>query len=176
MAEKRMFAKTITESDAFLELSPVAQMLYIHLNMNADDWGVVNSSRKVLRISGATEEDMQALIDAKFVIPFPGVVVIKHWFLHNYIPKDRRTPSKYGEILDQLRLADNKAYTLGEGDCIQSVYSMYAEEHTQIRIDKNRLEKRKYSDPLPVYDDSKNPSLDQERLASLLERRNNERS
>ena len=42
MAERRMFTKKITDSDAFIELSSSAQALYFHLNQGADDDGFNN--------------------------------------------------------------------------------------------------------------------------------------
>lgn len=45
MAERRMFSKTIINSDLFLDLPSSAQNLYFHLSLNADDEGFVNSPK-----------------------------------------------------------------------------------------------------------------------------------
>ena len=89
MAERRMFAKTIIDSDAFLDMPISARLLYYDLSMRADDDGFVNSPKKIMRIVGASEDDLKVLITKKFIIPFDsGIVVIKHWKIHNYIAKD----------------------------------------------------------------------------------------
>ena len=49
MAERRMFAKTIIDSDAFLDMPLSTQALYFHLAMRADDEGFVNNPKKIQR-------------------------------------------------------------------------------------------------------------------------------
>ena len=89
MAERRMFAKTIIDSDSFLDMPVSARLLYYDLGMRADDDGFVNSPKKIMKMIGATQDDLSILILKKFIIPFEsGVVVIKHWKIHNYIRKD----------------------------------------------------------------------------------------
>lgn len=113
MAERRMFAKTITESDAFTEMSVDAQLVYFHLGMIADDDGVVNAPRKIAREIGASADALKELIANRFIIQFDsGVVVIKHWRINNYIQKDRYKPSKYAEELDRLYVKDNGTYSV----------------------------------------------------------------
>ena len=90
MAERRMFSKTVIDSDAFLDLPPAAQALYFHLAMQADDDGFINSSRRIQRMIGAAEQDLSLLVDAGFLLRFDtGAVVVRHWKLHNYIRPDR---------------------------------------------------------------------------------------
>ena len=101
MADRRMFAMTIMDSDAFLDLPLSSQALYVHLCMRADDDGFLNNAKKIQRMVGADEADFQELLEKRFIIAFPsGVVVIKHWRMHNYIKKTatRRlsTPRKKG--------------------------------------------------------------------------------
>lgn len=113
MAERRMFTKKITESDAFLEMPCSSQMLYFHLSMNADDDGFVNNPRKIQRMCGATNDDFKLLVAKKFIILFEsGVIVIKHWRMHNYIRSDRYNPTNYTDEKNSLKLKENKAYTL----------------------------------------------------------------
>lgn len=96
MAERRMFAKTIIDSDAFLDMPMSARLLYYDLGMRADDDGFVNSPKKIMKIIGATNDDMNILIMRKFVIPFDtGIVVIKHWRINNYLRSDRYNPTPY---------------------------------------------------------------------------------
>ena len=116
MAERRMFAKTIIDSDAFLDMPLSSQSLYFHLSMRADDEGFINNPKKIQRMIGASDDDAKMLIAKKFIIPFEsGVVVIKHWKIHNYIRADRLVPTKYADERDCLAVKDNGAYTLVDG-------------------------------------------------------------
>ena len=95
MAERRMFAKTIIDSDAFLEMPQSSQNLYFHLAMRADDDGFINNPKSIMRLIGCKDDDANILIAKKFLIPFEsGVVVIKHWKIHNYIRRDTYTETK----------------------------------------------------------------------------------
>lgn len=112
MAERRMFAKTIVLSDAFLDMPLGARCLYMTMSMLADDDGFVNSPKSIIRQVGATEDDLKVLIAKKFIIPFDnGVIVIKHWRINNYLRNDRYQPTAYIEQKNQLELDDNNAYT-----------------------------------------------------------------
>lgn len=134
MAERRMFAKTIIDSDAFLDMPLSAQALYFHLSMRADDDGFINNPKKIQRAIGASDDDCKLLILKKFIIAFEsGVIVIKHWKIHNYIQKDRYKPTIYQEEKNELVVKENKAYT----ECIQNAYS----SDTQVRLGKDRLGK-----------------------------------
>lgn len=126
MAERRMFAKKITESDVFLDMPSSTQMLYFHLSMNADDDGFVNNPKKIQRMCGASDDDFKLLIAKSFVILFEsGIIVIKHWKMHNYIQSDRYRPTDYVDEKSMLGIKKNKAYTLDESKmytkCIQDV-------------------------------------------------------
>lgn len=114
MADKRCFNKKITESDAFLEMPTSTQALYFHLNMNAcDDDGFVNAPKTVMRKVGASEDDLRLLILKNFVIAFDtGVIVIKHWRMHNTLKNDRYHPTDYREEFEQLGIKYNGVYTL----------------------------------------------------------------
>ena len=139
MAERRMFAKAIIDSDAFIDMPVTARLLYYDLGMRADDDGFVNSPKKIMRMVGASQDDLAILISKKFIIPFEtGVVVIKHWRIHNYIQKDRYKPTKYEEEMEQLTVKENGAYTL-DTECIQTVSKM----DTQVRLGKDSLGKDK---------------------------------
>ena len=144
MAERRMFAKTIIDSDAFLDMPSSAQALYFHLAMRADDDGFINNPKKIQRVVGASEDDIKLLILKKFIIPFEsGVVVIKHWKIHNYIRNDRYKETMYQEEKALLTLKDNKAYTLG----IPDGYHL----DTQDRLGKDRLELGKDKEKRETY-------------------------
>ena len=112
MANKRMFKKEIVESDPFVLMPISAQALYFHLCMNADDDGILNSPVKIQRAVGASEADLQTLIDKRFILSFDnGVVVIKHWLMQNTIRKDRYTPTQFQDVLSRLTIKENMAYT-----------------------------------------------------------------
>lgn len=133
MAERRMFAKAIVLSDAFLDMPMSARCLYFTLSMFADDDGFVGSPKAVMRQCGASQDDMTMLLQKRFLLGFEsGVIVIKHWRINNYIQKDRYKPSVYKEEQKLLYIDDNGAYTDHQKDgakpmytdCIQDVYSL----------------------------------------------------
>ena len=128
MAERRMFAKTIIDSDAFLDMPNDAQNLYFHLAMRADDDGFVNSPKKIQKIIGASDDAVKILLAKKFILAFDsGVIVIKHWRMHNYIQNDRYKETNYKEEKATLILDKNKAYS----QCIQDV----SKTETQVRLE-----------------------------------------
>ena len=132
MAERRMFAKTIVTSDAFLDMPLSSRCLYFTLAMFADDDGFVNNPKSIMRQVGASMDDLNILIAKRFILTFDsGVIVIKHWKIHNYIAKDRYKETKYLEEKSQLSIDSNGAYT----ECIQDVYKL----ETQDRLGKERL-------------------------------------
>ena len=142
MADRRMFSKTIIDSDTFLDMPLSAQALYFHLSMRADDDGFVNNPKKIQRMIGASDDDCRLLIMKQLIITFDsGVIVIKHWRLHNYIQKDRYKPTLYQNEKSTLELDESKVYT----KCIQDVSNM----DTQVRLGKVRLGKVKESEDKP---------------------------
>lgn len=142
MAERRMFAKTIIDSDAFIDMPLSTQALYFHLSMRADDDGFINNPKKIQRMIGAADDDIKVLITKKFIIPFEsGIVVIKHWKIHNYIQKDRYKPTMYLEEKSMLETKENKGYTLKENDCIQDVYIMDTQVRKELGKSKSKISK-----------------------------------
>lgn len=114
MANKRMFSKDVTDSDAFIEMSSAAQALYFHLNQGADDDGFNNQVQMAMMKAHASTDDLKILMAKNFVLRFEcGVIVIKHWRLHNTLRKDRYTPTNYQEELRLLGIKENGVYTLG---------------------------------------------------------------
>ena len=142
MAERRMFAKTIIDSDKFIDMPMSARLLYYDLAMRADDDGFVNSPKKIMRFVGAGMDDMNVLVTKQFIIPFEsGVVVIKHWKIHNYIRKDtyKETPYKLEKSL--LGIDENNSYTL-ENECPSTTRGRLVDEpSTQVRLGKDRIGK-----------------------------------
>ena len=151
MAERRMFAKTIIDSDSFLDMPLTTQALYFHLSMRADDEGFVNNPKKIVRMIGASEDDYKLLSAKAFIISFDtGVIVIKHWKINNYLRSDRSKETLYQDERSMLRVKDTGAYTLiSDGDTVgmNSTYGIPSdnqvtgERYTQNSIDKNSIEK-----------------------------------
>lgn len=112
MAERRMFTKKITDSDAFIKMSSSSQALYLHLNQGADDDGFNDQIANAMFKAHASQDDLQVLIAKRFVVLFEnGVLVIKHWRMHNYIRQDRYKPTAYLRERSRLVLKANGAYT-----------------------------------------------------------------
>ena len=112
LAERRMFTQKIVDSDAFLDMPLSSQSLYFHLNMRADDDGFVNNPKKIQRMIGASEDDLKLLQAKRFILGFEnGVIVIKHWRMHNLLRKDRYNPTQYQEQMARLQLKENGSYT-----------------------------------------------------------------
>ena len=198
MAERRMFAKTIIDSDAFLEMPLSTQALYFHLSMRADDDGFLNNAKKVMRMIGANQNDLDLLLVKNFVIKFEdGICVIKHWRIHNYIQTDRYHETMYKDNKNLLNIDENKAYTLKntgkklEGnriieviepmdtECIQDVSKM----DTQVRLElgkdsigkdsiENKKEKKKKTSSLDEIINNYTSNLDlKETLQDFLKMR-----
>lgn len=158
MAKRRMFTIKIVDSDAFLDMPLSAQALYFHLSMRADDDGFVNNPRKIQRMIGASDDDIRLLIAKKFIIVFEsGVIVIKHWKMHNYIQSDRYEPTAYVEEKSHLITNENKSYSLADDnepkllestECIQNVSKMDA----QVRIGKVSKGKVSIEDVVQISD------------------------
>lgn len=112
MANRRMFSKQITTSDAFLEMPVSSQLLYFHLNMEADDDGFVANPKRTMRMVSANDDDLKVLVTKRFLIIFEsGVVVIKHWLLHNMIRRDMYKETQYLDEKKTLEIKDNSVYT-----------------------------------------------------------------
>ena len=138
MANKRMFSLYVIDSDAFLDMPLTTQALYFHLCMRADDDGFINNPKKIQRMVRATDDDMKLLVAKQFLIPFEtGVLVIRHWKIHNAIRKDMYKPTM---CLAEKAFVDtddtgvyqvrNEPVTDTAQECIENV-----------TLDKNRLDK-----------------------------------
>ncbi len=141
MAEKRMFTKKIVDSDDFLDLPLSAQALYFHLNMEADDDGFINNPRKIQRGCGASENDLNVLLEKRFILGFDnGTVVVKHWRMNNTLRKDRYKPTQYIEQLATLEIKEDGSYT--EKDQLATKRQPNGNHlATQYSIDKNSIDK-----------------------------------
>lgn len=99
MAERRMMAKSVIETDLFLDMPMSAQCLYFHLLLRADDDGFIKNPSSIRREINASNDDMKLLIAKQYILPFEsGVIVIRHWKIHNYIRKDRYRQTDCAEL------------------------------------------------------------------------------
>ena len=146
-----MFAKTIVLSDAFLDMPLSTRCLYFTLGMLADDDGFVNSPKGIMRQVGASIDDLNLLAAKKFIIAFEsGVIVIKHWRLHNYIQKDRYKGTKYLDEKDSLAVDERGVYT----KCIQSVSKMDTQDRLEVELELGESKERiDYQHIADMYND-----------------------
>lgn len=138
MAQRRMFAQTIVDSDAFMEMPVSSQLLYFHLSMRADDDGFINNPKRIARNVGANDDDLKMLMYKNFIIAFEnGVIVIKHWWIHNTLRKDRYKETVYQEERSQLDVKDNGSYTFN--NTWQPNGNQMATVATQIKLNEIKV-------------------------------------
>lgn len=179
MAERRMFTKKIVDSDAFLDMPLSTQCLYFHLNMRADDDGFVNNPKRIQRTIGASEDDLKLLIAKRFLLVFEnGVIVIKHWRMHNTLRKDRYSPTQYQEQLQELTIKENGSYTEKQlelpvqssgnhlatswqpsGNHLETQYSIGKDSIDKYSIDKGNIE--------PDEKEKKSEKVDYQQIADM---------
>lgn len=175
MAERRMFSKTVVDSDAFLDMPLSTQALYFHLSMRADDDGFLNNTKRIQRLIGATDDDLKLLIMKRFVIPFEdGIVVIKHWRMNNYLRKDRYTQTIYQEELAMLSVKEDGSYTLAEtsgipdgNQCVTVGIPDGNQLATQVSIGKDRIGKVSIESSINTACPEPEPAPDREQVISL---------
>ena len=135
MAVRRMFSREICETDDFLDLPATAQRLYFFLGLQADDEGFLQNANSVMRLVGSSRDDMNVLAAKRFVIPFDsGVVVLRHWRQHNYVPKDRFHPTRclnekallFSDATGAYDLSASPVHNL-DTICIHAVHDPYPE-------------------------------------------------
>ena len=145
MASKRMFNMKIVDSDAFLDMPLSTQCLYFHLNMRADDDGFIGNPKRIKQLVGASDDDLKLLIAKRFIITFEnGVIVIKHWRMHNTLSKQRYRETSYLDEKRSLKIKENGSYSMEDGQIIddRKLVAMYSNkksgellENTDIDID-----------------------------------------
>ena len=184
MAERRMFAKTIIDSDAFLDMPMSSQCLYFHLNMRADDDGFINAPKKIMRMVGASEDDLKLLIAKRFVLAFEtGVIVIKHWRMHNLLRKDRYSPTQYQEEFHRLAIKENGAYTEAQNLLATNWQPDGNQTATQDSIGKDSIGKvsieskpKRFAPPtideVRAYCKERNNGIDAEQFVSFYQSKN----
>lgn len=183
---KRMFNSKIVDSDAFLDMSQTAQLLYFHLAMRTDDDGFVGNPKKIMRMIGSQDDDIKILLAKNFIIGFQsGVIVIKHHRMNNNWDKYNCRRTQYLDEFSQLNIKENGAYTLDKtkGLPAQTEIRLKSDENKSLeenRIEENRIEENRVSSRT-IETDSKKPEKDtfgemkkvkltQEEYSKLVER------
>lgn len=187
MAERRMFTDKITESDVFLDMPLSTQALYFHFCMNADDDGFVKNPKRIQRMLGASDDDCKLLVMKRFVLPFEsGVIVIKHWRMHNLLRKDRYKPTEYIEEKSMLKIKENGAYTFDEEQGIPLMATTWQPSDNQMApqdsigkdsidkdIEKENNKKKKFEKPtvaeVNAYCKERNNGIDAEAFIAFYE-------
>ena len=143
LAQKRMFTMKIVDSDAFLDMPVSAQLLYFHLGMRADDDGFVDRPKRIMKDIGVNEDDLKILIAKKFILTFDnGLLVIKHWRMHNTLSKNRYHETQYLEEKRMLLLKDNGAYSLTTGKPIDDTRLLEMSERQSVK-QNNKIDEQK---------------------------------
>lgn len=144
MAQKRMFDKTLIDSDLFIDLPIPSQCLYFHLSMRADDEGFVGNVKGILRLIGFKDEDLRPLVDRKFILIFQtGVIVIRHWKINNYLRNDRCKATNYKNEKMLLKENTDGVYALKNKESNTLVYQQTTSSIPSIEensIDKISIE------------------------------------
>ena len=140
MAERRMFARAVTGGARFLRMPVTSRLLYYDLGMAADDDGCVEAFA-VMRMTGATEDDLKVLVSKGFVrvLNEDLVVYITDWQANNQIRKDRDHEGRYkGRIDCEVgSLPDNQVTTEWQPRVNQAGDDLA----TEVRLGKVRLGK-----------------------------------
>jgi len=132
MAKKRMMSLSIMDTDAFLDMPMSSQALYFHLLMRADDEGFIGNPKKIMRMIGSQDDDLRVLSSKRFILTFEsGIVVIKHWLIHNNIRTERMQETTYKKEKETLSLNEYNAYTESKSD---NVRQMSDSCQTNVRI------------------------------------------
>ena len=105
MAERRMFAKTIIDSDAFLDMPLSTQALYFHLSMRADDEGFVAFEQFL----GEGVDQIEENIDFEKAEEKPDRDVEEFSFLdesYNFMPNADRLGIKNVDVKKAVQVDD----------------------------------------------------------------------
>lgn len=114
MALRRMFSIRLINSDAFIDLSSNAKILYFYLLGSADDDGFVNGITSVIRVTKCKSTDVDELIIKGFLIKLSeSVYLISHWKMQNIIQPSKKQQTLMNEYKDCIELED-EVYHLSE--------------------------------------------------------------
>ena len=179
MANKRMFSLAVIDTDAFLEMPLSTQALYFHLCMRADDDGFIGNPKKIARMIGANEDDLRMLVAKRFVLSFDtGVIVIKHWRMHNTLSKDRYKETNFIENKEFLRIKPNNAYTFSESEGIPLNDAKLIEKSGRQTVDAQKTNRRRTEDEQKTTErrteDEQKTNADKNSIDKIRENKNKE--
>ena len=142
MANRRMFSKTVTESDPFFELSIEAMALYFVLGMSADDDGILNNLQRQTILYGISKNALKELIEKGFVIELSNsIYAIAHWKINNGLRKDRYQPTKYKTEFERLGLKDNVYYLKTDNGYNMEPNGIQTVSNMEPQLDKTSIDK-----------------------------------
>jgi len=159
MAIKRMFSLKIVDTDAFLDMPQSSQLLYFHLVMRADDEGFIGNHKRIIRLIGSNDDDLKILIAKRFVLTFEsGIMVIKHWLIHNTIRMDRFNETNYKKEKKLLKLNENKAYT-ENGNQLATQVKLSKVKLSKVSIAETSSAEFSFNDKLEIMKNSKDKRM-----------------
>ncbi len=126
MAKRRMFLCELLQSDDFSSLPIQSQILYIHLNLDADDDGLLGKPNSIVRFLGIPKKYLTILAERGYILCFDsGVIAITHWLLHNKIRRDRYTETRFIKEISSLRIIRNSYIKADECEAGQGVPAFF---------------------------------------------------
>lgn len=136
--------------ERFSDLPMSSKALYFLLGMEADDEGFV-SPKRVMKLYGGHDDDLNVLILKNLIIPFnSGVIVITDWNSNNWLDSRRLKPTKYQEERKLLALNKDKSYLLSTGLASARLEERRGEEN---RGEEKRIEESSFNEiPKEVRD------------------------
>jgi len=154
-----MFSLKIVDTDAFLDMPQSSQLLYFHLVMRADDEGFIGNHKRIIRLIGSNDDDLKILIAKRFVLTFEsGIMVIKHWLIHNTIRMDRFNETNYKKEKKLLKLNENKAYT-ENGNQLATQVKLSKVKLSKVSIAETSSAVFSFKDKLEIMKNDKNPVI-----------------
>jgi hypothetical protein len=93
-----MIGLTVFESDEFLDLPDFAKALYPYIILKADDNGLLNNMKAILRTFNSDERALTKLLEIGFLLNMDnGIYAITHWEQQNHMPSSKFTPTVFTE-------------------------------------------------------------------------------
>ena len=84
MIKRRMIALDVIKSNRYQEMPVSTKYLYIELLVRADDAGIIDDSYSIMRMTGASTDDLKLLVAKGYVIAVGDeIYVIADWAIHN---------------------------------------------------------------------------------------------
>ena len=128
--KKRMINCEFVQASSFkFKRSNQAKLLYFYMICSADDKGFVDNVDELIELltynenkfknnlQNTFEQSVKELVDKALLIRFNdnhgnSIYLIKHWFMHNVIPKERLQPSTYERYLKGIELTPSGEYNV----------------------------------------------------------------